>query len=142
MDVEANLLVVAGQVATLFLMVAMGFALAQFGMLTELGIEQMSNLLLSVVTPCIFLESFQQDNLPSLGVLLLSAIVLAGPYIIFMSLSHLLFLKAEPETAAVLRFGTVYGNSGSMGLPLLNIVLGPNALVFGVIAMACILPAG
>lgn len=130
-----SLLSVAGQVVTLFLMMAVGFALVQFGMLTEVGLSQMSTLLLYVVAPCILLRSFQQDGLPSLAVLGVGAVALGSYYLIFMPLSALLFRKAAPETGAALRFGTVYGNTAFMGLPLLAVVLGPEALIFGVISL-------
>lgn len=129
-----SLLTVAGQVVTLFLMMAIGFALVQFGMLTEVGLSQMSTLLLYIVAPCIIIKSFQQDGLPSLAVLGVSALALGSYYLIFMPLSSLLFRRSEGDTGMVLRFGSAYGNTGFMGLPLLAVVLGPEALIFGVIS--------
>ena len=129
-----SLLTVAGQVVTLFLMMAVGFALVQFGMLTEVGLSQMSTLLLYVVAPCILLRSFQQDGLPSLAVLGVGAVALGSYYLIFMPLSTLLFRRSTPKEGSILRFGAVYGNASFMGLPLLAVVLGPDALIFGVIS--------
>ena len=46
-----SFLVVAGQVATLFLLIGVGFVLAKLGVLTPEGTSQMSTLALYVVTP-------------------------------------------------------------------------------------------
>ena len=47
----SNLLTVTGQVATLFLMMAVGFVLGRAGKMTEAGRSQMSYLLLYIVCP-------------------------------------------------------------------------------------------
>lgn len=129
-----SLITVAGQVVTLFLMMAVGFALVRFGMLSHPGLSQMSTLLLYVVAPCILIRSFQQEGLPTLSVLGMGAVALGSYYLIFMPLSALLFRKNVADTGVVLRFGSVYGNSSFMGLPLLAVVLGQEALIFGVIS--------
>lgn len=135
MEFLANLLTVAGQVATLFFMMAAGFVLGKLKWLTGEGMAQMSTVLLYVVTPCVMLEAFQGDNLPALGVLGVGVLALGSFYLVFMPLSFLLFRRAAPDTGTVLRFGSVYGNAGFMGLPLLEVVLGPRALIYGVVSL-------
>jgi len=129
-----NLLVVCGQVATLFLMMGVGFALVKLDWLNSQGMSQMSTLLLYVVAPCIFVESFQQDGLPSLGVLATGVVAMGVYYLLFIPLTAVLFRKTQRQTGSVLRFGMLYGNSSFMGLPLLLLVLGPDAIIFGVIS--------
>ncbi len=128
-----NLLVVCGQVATLFLMMGVGFILAKRGWLDPHGMSQMSTVLLYVVAPCIFLKSFQQPGLPPLGVLGMAALSVVVYYAVFIPITSMLFRKTERPTGAVLRFGTLYSNSAFMGLPLLQMVLGPESVIFGVI---------
>ena len=48
MEMLSNLLTVTGQVATLFLMIAVGFVLGRTGKMTEAGRSQMSYLLLYI----------------------------------------------------------------------------------------------
>jgi predicted permease len=129
-----NLLVVCGQVATLFLMMGVGFVLVKVGWLNTQGMSQMSTILLYVVAPCIFIKSFQQEGLPGLDVLGTAVLAMGVYYLIFMPLTALLFRKTERRTGSVLRFGTLYSNSAFMGLPLLQLVLGPDAIIFGVIS--------
>lgn len=129
-----SLLTVAGQVVTLFLMMAVGFALVQFGLLTNVGLSQMSTLLLFVVAPCIVVDAVQRDDLPSLAMLGIAALAL-GSYYVLMPLSSLLFRREAPDKGAVLRVGTVYGNTGFMGIPLLTVLLGPQALIYGAVSV-------
>lgn len=135
MELLTNLLTVAGQVGTLFLMMAVGFVLGKLKWLTDEGMAQVSTVLLYVVTPCVMLEAFQGDGLPALGVLGVGVLALGSFYLVFMPLSFFLFRKAAPDTGAVLRYGSVYGNAGFMGLPLLEVVLGPRALIYGVVSL-------
>lgn len=129
-----NLMVVSGQVITLFLMMGVGFALVKLGKLDGRGLGQMSTILLYVVTPCLFVESFQQPGLPSLKVLGVGLLALAAYYLAFIPLTGVLFRRADDQVGPVLRYGMLYGNSGFMGLPLLALVLGPESLIFGVLA--------
>ena len=61
-----SFLVVAGQVATLFLLIGVGFVLAKLGVLTPEGTSQMSTLALYVVTPCIMTRSFETQREPGM----------------------------------------------------------------------------
>lgn len=129
-----NLLVVCGQVATLFLMMGVGFVLVKLGWLNSVGMGQMSTILLYVVAPCIFLKSFQQDGLPSLSVLGTAVLAMGVYYLVFMPFTALFFRKTERRTGSVLRFGLLYSNSSFMGLPLILMVLGEDAVIFAVIS--------
>lgn len=130
------LLLVTGQVATLFLLMGVGFVLARLGKLNGTGLGQMSSLLLYVVSPCIVLDSFQQDSLPGPGALGISLAVFALYYVLILPLSLPLFPGQPPERRSVLRFGAAYGNVGFMGMPLLLGVLGSEAGIYGAISIA------
>ncbi len=130
-----SLVTVAGQVVTLFLMMAVGFVLVKIGALNKVGLSQMSTLLLYVVAPCIVVDAFQQDNLPPLSLLAVAVLAIGSYYVIIMPLSALLFRRQPEGTGIVLRFGTAYGNTGFMGLPLLLVLLGPDALIYGAISV-------
>ena len=62
----SNLLTVTGQVATLFLMMAVGFVLGRAGKMTEAGRSQMSYLLLYIVCPCVMVDCFLVERTPAL----------------------------------------------------------------------------
>lgn len=128
------LLMVASQVGTMFLMMAVGFVLAKMGKLTQASIPQMTNLLLTVVLPCMLINSLQLERTPALlGAMEYASLLVIALYALYCLLSIPLFRKQPEATAKALRFGTLYGNAGFMGLPLIQLVLGEHALVYGVI---------
>ena len=132
-----NLLVVAGQVATLFLMMAVGFVLVRRGSLSGPGLDQMSHLLLYVVIPCVIIDSLQVEwdaaLLRNLGAMLL---VSAAYYLVTCTAVIPLFRRQSEDVAVALRFGVVYANAGFMGLPLIRAVLGERAVIYTVVAIA------
>ena len=128
------LLMVSSQVGTMFLMMAAGFALAKRGLLTQAAIPQMTNLLLTVVLPCMLVDSMQIERTPALlGSMGYTSLLVAGLYVLYCLLSIPLFRRQNSATGKALRFGTLYGNVGFMGLPLIQLVLGEQAMVYGVI---------
>ena len=128
------LLMVSSQVGTMFLMMASGFALAKRGLLTREAIPQLTNLLLTAVLPCMLVDSMQIERTPALlGAMGYGALLAVGLYVLYCLLSIPLFRRQNPATGKTLRFGTLYGNVGFMGLPLIQMVLGEQAMVYGVI---------
>lgn len=130
-----NFLVVAGQVATLFLLIGVGFILARLGVLTPEGTSQMSTLVLYMVTPCIMTRSFETPRAPGM-VETLS--IFLGAYalctLLGILLAQLCFRREPLDQRGPLRFGAAYGNNGFMGLPLVIAVLGSEAAIFGAVS--------
>lgn len=134
MEMLEYLLMVSSQVGTMFLMMAAGFALAKRRLLTQAAIPQMTNLLLTVVLPCMLVDSMQIERTPALlGSMGYTSLLVAGLYVLYCLLSIPLFRRQNSATGKALRFGTLYGNVGFMGLPLIQLVLGEQAMVYGVI---------
>lgn len=131
----ASFFVVAGQVVTLFLLMGVGFAMAQLGKLHTDGVSQMSTLVLYVVTPCLIIHSFEVERTDGmLGTLGTFFAGYVASTVVVMALAQFLFKKEAPDRQAPLRFGMVYGNNGFMGLPLVLSILGPEALILGVVS--------
>jgi hypothetical protein len=130
-------IVVLGQVVTLFLMMGVGFVLAKLKLITAAGTKEMTNLLIDVVTPCVIINAFQIDwdaqMLRTMGV---GTLAMLGTYLLVMVLLPLFFRKEEPGLRATLRFGTLYGNVGFMGVPLVSAVLGGSTVIYAVLAIA------
>lgn len=130
---QEHFLVVLGQVMTLFLLMGVGFGLTKLGWLTQAGTSEMTTVLLYVVTPCIIIDSLQTTWDPELlHTLTLGTAAVIGLYVLDIPLSLLFFRKRPPQLQAPLRFGSIYGNTGFMGLPLVAAVLGDDALIFAV----------
>lgn len=132
-----NLLTVTGQVATLFLMMAVGFVLGKMKKLNSAGLGQMSFLLLYIVCPCVMIECFQVERTPELvQQLCVGAVIAVVCYLAYLALSLLFFRKCPADTRDSLRFAMAYGNVGFMGVPLVQSILGSEALVYGALSLA------
>lgn len=129
-------MVVTGSVLTLFLLMGVGYTLVKLGMLSEITLPQLSKILLYVVTPAIMIDCFQVERTPELDhMLFLAGSALVGTYVLYMLLAQLLFRRRNAEERGVLRFCSIYGNTGFMGLPLISAVLGKEAMMITVIGV-------
>jgi predicted permease len=132
-----NILLVAGQVATLFLMMGIGFALFSAGKLGKEATAQLAYLLVYVVIPCLVVDSLQIER--DMGMLRGMGIAFAANlayYAIALPASALLFRRKPPGTRAVMRFGVIYSNVGYMGFPLIAAVFGGEAMIYAVMTLA------
>jgi len=131
----ASLLTVAGQVGTLFLMMAVGFVLAKLGKLKQEALPQLTYLLLYIVAPCVIVNAMQTERDASLmRDLLIGFGVIALTYVIYILITLPLFRRQPEDTRATLRFAAMYGNTGFMGLPLVQAVFGGSALIYASLA--------
>lgn len=130
-----SFLVVGSSVLTLFLMMAVGFVLGKLGMLSKETLSQLSRLLLCVVSPAIMIDTFLGEERTAAAVrgLLIAGAVLVVTYVLNMVLVQLLFRRSGEK--GVLRFACMYGNTGFMGIPLIQTVLGPAGMMPTVISL-------
>lgn len=95
--------------------------LTRLGKLTKTGVVQLTFVLMNIVSPCIIIDTLQVERTPALlrdmgvGVLIMCAV-----YALWIALAAPAFRRTEADTRDVLRFGMVYGNTGFMGLPLIQ----------------------
>ena len=131
-----SLLLVAGQVLTLFLLMGIGFLLARIGKLTEKAVSELSFLVLYIVIPSAIIQSFQVERTAELiRTLLMGGAVMAVFYGIHLAVGQLCYRKQPLDIRGPMRFSQVYCNTGFMGLPLLSAILGEEALIFGGLAI-------
>lgn len=136
MRILNDLLVVSGSVFTLFLMMGVGFFLAKKQMLTRESQGQLSSLLLKVVAPCLTIGSLQiQRTEEILGEMAAALGALVGTYVLSGAVIWFLYRRQREETRASLRFGTMFGNVGFMGIPLITSILGDEAMIFCVMSL-------
>lgn len=127
--------VVDSQVVTLFLLMGVGFVMAQLGKLHTDGVSQMSTLVLYVVTPCLMISSFEVERTEGMvGTLAAFFAAYTVSTLLCLAAAQLCFRHEPPDRRAPLRFGMIYGNNGFMGLPLVLSILGQEALIFGVVS--------
>ena len=120
-----QLQVVGGSVLTLFLLMAVGFVFGRLGLLSDSTLSQLSRVLLNAVVPCVMISAFEVERTAEIDrQLLITFAVLAGTYALYMLGSCLLFPGRGPDQRGILRFASIYGNVGFMGLPLIQSALG------------------
>lgn len=130
----SNLIIVAGQVLTLFLLMAIGFVLRKKEKFTHTTQSQLSFMLLYVVSPCLIVDSMQiERNSGTLRSMGLAAVACCIFFAICIIITPLMFRKKEPDTRDVLRFGSIYSNAGFMGFPLIRAILGESAMVYATV---------
>ena len=119
------LFVVGGSVLTLFFLMAVGFVFGRLGLLSDSTLSQMSKILLCVVVPCVMVSAFEVERTAEVDrQLLITFAALAGTYALYMLGSCLLFRGQAEAHRGILRFASIYGNVGFMGLPLIQSALG------------------
>lgn len=132
-----GMLTVAEKVLILFLMIGVGVVLAKKKVITDIGVGQINSLLLNIVSPCVVIKAFQIDRgsvpLSSLGwTVAMTALAFVLPILV----THFLFNKEPLDKSRVLKFSAIYSNSGFMGLPLVQAILGEPGVIYASIFIA------
>ena len=129
-----NLVAVASQVASLFLLMGVGAALRRLKLLGDEAVGGMVNLLMFVVTPCVIVDCFQRPfDRAMLGSLGLAFAFAVFGHVALIAVSALCVHDRDGDTWRTLRLATVFSNAGFMGLPLEQAILGSRGVFFGVV---------
>lgn len=126
------MLTIVSKVLVMLILIMVGYFVTKKGILTDRGTSEINTLLLQIVTPCLIINSFltSEDTL-SVGELLLSVATSALALVLSIGLS-LFFFGKEPEgRKKVLRFAVAFSNSGFMGLPLVEGIVGSKGVMYG-----------
>ena len=129
-----NFLVVAQQVAILFVLMGFGAIMRRAGFFKENAIDGIVNILILVVTPCLIIDVFQRPFDPSmlkgLGIAFAAAVLIHAVLII---LSRFAVRHGDGNVRRPLLLAAVFSNAGFMGLPLEQAVLGDGGVFYGVV---------
>ncbi len=129
-------LVVLSQVCTLFLILGTGFLFGKLKLITEKGQKELTTLLLNCVSPCLIINAFQIDwDAQFLRRLGTGFLLLAGTYLVAVGVAALLFRRQPEDLRPCLQYGSMYGNVGFMGLPLVSAVLGEDTAIYAILAI-------
>lgn len=132
-----SFLIVAKQVAILFLLIGVGYSCNKFKIFGEDTVRGMTNMMLYVVTPCIIVDSFQRPfNINDLNLLGIALFVAILYHVLNIFFAHTCVFEKEDSRQRVMRFGLVFSNAGYMAFPLQEAILGKEGLFFGAIIIA------
>ena len=129
-----NFLIVAQQVAILFVLMGFGAAMRRAGFFRENAIDGIVNVLILVVTPCLIVDVFQRPfdpaKLKGLGIAFAAAVLI---HIVLIVLSRFAVRHGDGNVRRPLLLAAVFSNAGFMGLPLEQAVLGDEGAFYGVV---------
>jgi predicted permease len=124
-----SLIATAGQVITLFLLMAVGYTLKKLKKIDRGAISQLTFFLLYVVIPCLIVRSIEGAETTDYKLFVYSGMGCAAYFAIGIVLGLMFYKKQPPDTRRVLRFGSVYPNNGFMGFPLVTGIFGDEAAI-------------
>lgn len=120
------------QVCVLFVLILLGVLLAKVKMLGENAIKQMTDFVLTIVSPCVIIKSFVREFDPALTKkLLISFLISIVIHIGYILACHLLIHDNDKAKEKVMRFAAIFSNCGFMSIPLLEAILGDTGVFYG-----------
>ena len=129
-----NFLIVAQQVAVLFVLMGFGAVMRKAGFFKENAIDGIVNVLILVVTPCLIVDVFQRPFDPSmlkgLGLAFLIAVL---AHVVLILLAKAAVHHRNEDIRRPLRLAAVFSNAGFMGIPLEQAVLGDVGVFYGIV---------
>ena len=129
-----NFLIVAQQVAVLFVLMGFGAAMRKAGFFKENAIDGIVNVLILVVTPCLIVDVFQRPFEPAmlkgLGCAFALAVLI---HVVLIVLSKFIIRHRDENVRRPLRLAAVFSNAGFMGIPLEQAILGDAGVFYGIV---------
>ena len=118
--------IILKQIVIMFLYMLVGFGLCRWGKLTKEGSRDIAALLVNIVIPVVIVRSFCVERsaarLAALGGSTDVAVLALGAS---MLIAYLIYRRAPIEN-----FGTAFSNAGFIGIPLVQAVLGADAVFY------------
>lgn len=133
-----NLITVALQVAMLFIMIAVGFALGKTKLLGETAIKGLANVVLYVATPAVILQAFtiEQKTPEKTKNLIIVAVITVILHVVMILLAKLFIRHKDDKANRIMRLLVIFSNSGYMAFPLQKAILGDIGVFYGAMFVA------
>lgn len=127
-----NMKAAASSVAVLYIMVAVGFLCDRINIFTEKTAKATVNLLLYVIGPVLLVNSFlnMEYSKDTLKKFFISLALAFATHIIGIILNIPFFRKKDSRKNPVLKFASIYGNTGFMAIPLAQSLMGTEGVFF------------
>ena len=110
------------QIAQLFLILIMGYAVVKVGLLKASDSRVLSVVMVYLVTPCVIINAFQIDDTPEIRKgLLYSMAIAAAIHVVLLVLSALLSRPLKLD--AVEQVNVIYSNAAALVIPLVKALM-------------------
>jgi len=124
-------LIVGRQVLMIFIFIAVGIVCVKNGMFTQETGRRLSNFLLSVITPCLVINSYQVEYNPDmLGRIGLSFLLAVIFHILSATIAIVCVRKRPNSRYRIDRLGVMFSNCGYMAIPLIQATIGDEGVTY------------
>ena len=124
-------LTILNQVFIMFLLILTGYFCHRLGLISARANKQLANLLITIVTAALIIDTYQTDFDPAAARNLLISFALSfGILFLGVVVSLLMKRKGSEYSVPTERFGVIYSNSAYMGIPLLLATVGPTGVFY------------
>lgn len=122
-------ILLAQQIAQLFLILIMGYAVVKAGLLKASDSKVLSVLMVYLVCPCMILNAFQIEDTPDIRRgLVYAMIVAAAMHVVLLAFTAL--LRRPLKLDVVEQVNTIYSNAGALVIPLVQALLGSEYVIY------------
>ena len=129
---------ITNQIILMFCLMLVGVLINKFKFMHAQTSNDLTNILLYIVSPCLIINAFEQKYSASrINQFILVAIGILVFYVIAIIVSKLIFGRLKNENLRrITQYGSVYSNAGFMGIPLISALFGSNGVFFAVVSLA------
>jgi predicted permease len=130
---DMDFLTVVIAIATLFVLIAVGFGARKYTLIKDKHIHLISHILVNVSLPALTIASMQvPETAKTMGIVDQMIVVAVAYYLAAFAFGLLLcrFLPTTPEEKGVFQFMLVFPNTMFMGIPVALAVLGQTSLFY------------
>jgi len=122
--------------AKVFIMILPGYVLTKMNLINKTHTEGVSNIITYITYPCLVIMAMQMSfSWEILNNCKYVVLIFIGVVIIAMIISKILtsVIHLPPTQTGIMAFMMVFGNTGFLGLPVLNGLFGKEAVFYGAI---------
>ena len=120
--------------AKVFIMILPGCVLTKMNLINKTHTEGVSSIITNITYPCLVIMAMQMEfSWEILNNCKYVVLIFIGVVIIAMIISKILttIIKLPPTQTGIMAFMMVFGNTGFLGLPVLNGLFGKEAVFYG-----------
>lgn len=131
-----EVILVAKQIGVFAVLMAIGYIATKKNVIDDSTSRGMANILTNIALPAFLISAFNMTfSKETLKGIVLTIIYSFGVHVLNAIVVKFLYIKYPKGKNAVLRFGTIFGNAGFMGVPLIYELFGQEAAIYASVFM-------
>jgi len=133
MDLSQITTAVSTQVLVMLVLIILGYVLTKRSLLTNKGVEEMTTILVNIVTPCVLIRAYHIpfDKKQVYNLLIGYGVCFAVHFVYFIIARFYFISEKDKSRALINQASGAYSNCGFMGIPLLEACLGSMGTFYG-----------